>query len=1044
VGVDSELQQISRRLTGLAARRPGLAFGLWGEPGIGKTHAALTLLRGAPCQSFTVHATQALEGIINAIPHPKKASIWLERSLERLERGEPQEIGTLIQTIVALLTANAPVILHVEDLHEAGEERLEFWKQLALVVTRTRGVGLIITSRTEPPGGFETIRLSALNREASDALLEAEAGAALPREALTWVFERALGNPLFTLEFFRFLARQGFLWNDNHRWRWRVPENKAMPVTVEALIERMLREATGTPTLQDAINAKAVLGLGANTALWAEVAGLTPDALREAMLELEREGVLSGGEFAHPLYAEVTAHNLPPAQRQTLARRAIQALKDDPESAAQFVSDAELEPLAALELLERAALQVKKLGNEALAGQLLAKAVYYAVGKEKGNLALEAAKILRFSDEKTSLYLSKLACETLDDATEAIYTHASILAFRGNLSDAEEMLLRLSPGKHDSIRWLEELIGIKLAARDGKGVIELWNQHPETREQCSISTLIRVSSALMRCDKVEEALSMAFSIWARPDVIPQERDELRYIAGTCYHLLDQAELAVEMFQDCISFLRTEHRPQRLINVLNACSAALAEINRHQEALACLNEALEVAAVLGNPLSYACTQYILGDLLVTFGEFVKAEELLLESRTLLLQLNPGGALVDCEMFLSNLYQVSELPYSSMLSERHALFALKTAQLTNHSHYINAALRSLAAAENCNGRPEKGLALAKQILLTVKPQRLWDLRETYFVYAQSLVALGRTGEALTAFQIAEKAAKQIGELYKAHLIGLELDHLKHDLESARVRLQWFEERGLMSGANIACRYFPELAQDRLSRDASKLEPKSLARLGVLGPMQLRIESVITPLRGGTRKELLALLLEARIRGRSEVTSLDLCDALYPLEPEEAALGALRATIFKIRSSLGTDLIATTPNGYALGPVASDAETFLQTGDTSLWRGPYLEDAGLEGRDENVREALHRALEMRARALLEGDTPIDPQEAARLGRILLRAEPYDVGALELTCRALRASDNHKGLSRLYADARARMLEVGERLPETWQAFLSPVTSG
>jgi hypothetical protein len=141
------LQQMAKRLTGLTMRRSGIALGLWGEAGIGKTHTASALLRGTPCQSLSVYATQALEGIVRQVPRPKKMAVWLEQSLERLARGEPFETAVFVQTFAALLTANAPLVLHIEDLHEVTPDRLELWQQLALAVTRTRGVGLIATSR---------------------------------------------------------------------------------------------------------------------------------------------------------------------------------------------------------------------------------------------------------------------------------------------------------------------------------------------------------------------------------------------------------------------------------------------------------------------------------------------------------------------------------------------------------------------------------------------------------------------------------------------------------------------------------------------------------------------------------------------------------------------------------------------------------------------------------------------------------------------------------------------------------------------------------
>ncbi len=1035
--LNPELLQISRRLTGLSMKRPGLAFGVHGEPGIGKTYATLTLLRGVPYQSISVHTTLSLENILQRIPRPKKITLWLEKILERLKNNESLETGILNQALIALLAANAPIILQVEDLHEASFERLEFFKQLALGVTRVQGVGLIVTSRIQPPEGFEAIRLSALNREESDTLLEAEASAKLPREALAWLFERATGNPLFTLEFFRLLARQGSLWNDGQSWRFRTPEHGTLPSTVEALIEHMLQESSLTPTLQAVLAAKAMLGLNLDESAWRQVAGLNLGDWMEARTILQSRGVLANDEFSHPLYREVVEHGIPIEQRRMFARKAISVFKDDPASVTKFVDDAELEPFAALELLERTALRVKKLGNEALAGQLLAKAVKYQVGNEQGKLALEAAILLKQSDEKTSLQLSKLACETLNDATEAVFTYASTLAMRGNLIDAEKALLQLSADKH-STTWLEELIAIKAVARDARGVVELWNQHPETRDQFSTSTRIRVSSSLMRFGKVEEALSMAFSILTRQDISPLERDELHYLLGCCYHFLDQAEKAVNLFQSCIRFLRSEHKPQRLINVLNACSGALIETNQHQEALLCLNEALEVAAMLGNPLSYACTQYVLADLLMVFGEFVKAEELLLESRTLLLTVNLSGALIDCETFLSNLYQISAFPFSALLAEKYALCALKNAYLYGYPHYINVALRCLAASENCNGRPKKGLVLAEQILSNVNPERLWDLRENYLVYGQSLAALGQTGEAITAFQKAETAAKQIGELYKVHLIGLEIDRLHDNLESAKVRLQWFQENGLMSGFNIVYRYFPKLKTES-HQTSTTSSSESMPLLEVLGSMQITLESQPTPVRGRKRQELLALLLEARISGRGEVSKLELNDKLYPDADELQSNAGIRDVIYQIRSSLGENAITTTANGYALGSLKSDVETFLETGNTRLWRGMYLEGLLLETSD-TIRESLYLALRTRAEALLE----TDPLEVTRLGRLLCEADPYDLEALRLTVMGLRSQQNHRSLSRFYDQARTRFLEIGETLPETWQEFLSPVTSG
>jgi hypothetical protein len=137
--------------------------------------------------------------------------------------------------------------------------------------------------------------------------------------------------------------------------------------------------------------------------------------------------------------------------------------------------------------------------------------------------------------------------------------------------------------------------------------------------------------------------------------------------------------------------------------------------------------------------------------------------------------------------------------------------------------------------------------------------------------------------------------------------------------------------------------------------------------------------------------------------------------------------------LREQFGPDTIRSSDGGYALGRITSDAETFLETGDTHLWRGEYLEGSDL-GVGETVRETLHLALRNRAETILE----TDPNEAVRVGRLLCAADPYDLESLRLTLRALRASDNHKSLKSTYARARTAMLEIGEVLPQNWANFL------
>ena len=130
----------------------------------------------------------------------------------------------------------------------------------------------------------------------------------------------------------------------------------------------------------------------------------------------------------------------------------------------------------------------------------------------------------------------------------------------------------------------------------------------------------------------------------------------------------------------------------------------------------------------------------------------------------------------------------------------------------------------------------------------------------------------------------------------------------------------------------------------------------------------------------------------------------------------------------------MIVTTENGYALGEITTDAEIFLETGDTRLWRGAYLDGLNLARSNETALETLHLALQTHAEKLLE----TNPTEAARVGRLLCEADSYNLEALRLTIKALRAAQNHKTLSRVYNQSREQFLEIGEVLPERWQDFL------
>jgi hypothetical protein len=251
--------RIHSTFAALPSRRVGFSVGLWGEPGIGKSFTVQAIVRDISCQHLSLPAITPAASIARALPKPKKLPVWTERQLERLETGEQLEPEAFANTIAVTLAGLAPFVLYLEDLHEANPERLEMIRRLAQAINHTRGVGLIVTSRTQPPEGFQNHRLGLLEADETTAMLERALGASLPAVGLEWIQDRTQGNPLFALEFLRYLTQQGFLWSDGKHWNWRAPSDGFVPVTVEALIELLTSSLTVSPEAQAVLEARAIL-----------------------------------------------------------------------------------------------------------------------------------------------------------------------------------------------------------------------------------------------------------------------------------------------------------------------------------------------------------------------------------------------------------------------------------------------------------------------------------------------------------------------------------------------------------------------------------------------------------------------------------------------------------------------------------------------------------------------------------------------------------------------------------------------------------------
>ena len=1034
------ITKLKKRFNKVVSKRGNMLLGLWGEVGIGKSWFIEKLLSEIPCQNNKIPATANINELIQKLPQPKHLPLWVENSLLSISSNELTDDVVIADTLVALLVALAPFILYVEDLHKASPERQVLWTKLAKAIQNSRGVGLITSSYTKPQENFEAYRLEPLTREETIKLIDGESQSILPKAAHSWIYERSQGNPLFTVEYLRYLTRLGYLWSDGQRWHWRLPEEKFIPTSVEALIAQLLRSTTTSPEVEVALAAKALLPNDASDNLWAEITELEPKTFQAAKSQLENQGILIDHQFANSLMQEVAQRELPQAHYQQLAERAISLLKNDsPKKAAFFVEKAKLNSSDALQLLRRATEAARASDNKLEVAHFLARAVTYAEGSEQVELALEVAKLLRNTNVAEAVKMTDLVIRLNPYNVEAIFLQASLLSALGQGEKAKQLLQNLPLERQSKLDWIEAFIAVQVNCHDYGGAWDFWSQHSEVHSSVSTATYVNIGKSLTQLGKFAKAkalfeaamnipnisaLDQAFLLSSYAIIPLTEGDFKTALASLDTALTTYNEIKLDTA--IYSSIQQEHAKS-----LSNRSLALYRLGHFRKAIADLEVYLQMVGKQGNGYKYTEGQVNLGTYLIEVGEFEHAEELLIESREALELSKNVRWLTIVEQTLVQLYLDWAPPYGAALALRHASAAEMYARHAQNPPLLAEALYFISRAEAEHGQAERALNLVEEMQVIAN-----DLGETHlkaistWVRGLALEKLGQQESALENLTEAVNDMKNLDHEPFSHRLALELDRIKGDVASATNRVSHFERIGNLNWLNITYRYFPQLAE------APKITNTSFpAYLRVLGP--IRIELNGSPFNYKTQKGklLLALLLETRIAGRSEAPQLDLLDELYPDMDEKRAISALKQLIYRLRSNLGSSVITRTNNGYALGEVSSDAEDFLSLGNVSLWHGPYLQD--FEGWSSSTSDALYHELRLHIKQLGE-----QSKEIVRLVEFLLQANPYEQEILVFCLESLANTNNKTAIERIYSKSCKQFAEVGEEMPEDWQDLISSKT--
>ncbi|MEU7240912.1 AfsR/SARP family transcriptional regulator [Streptomyces sparsogenes] len=130
-----------------------------------------------------------------------------------------------------------------------------------------------------------------------------------------------------------------------------------------------------------------------------------------------------------------------------------------------------------------------------------------------------------------------------------------------------------------------------------------------------------------------------------------------------------------------------------------------------------------------------------------------------------------------------------------------------------------------------------------------------------------------------------------------------------------------------------------------------PSGQLRFAVLGPIRVQRGEEPVPTGSPQQRALLAALL---LRGGRPATSYELIDAIWGQDPPPSAIAALRTYAFRLRKTLGPDVLVTTPGGYAIR-----VETGALDADVAAALAAEAEQARQAGNRARARDLLNEAL-------------------------------------------------------------------------------------
>lgn len=342
-----------------------------------------------------------LSGLVDDLPADQRGEIGdvVEQIRAHIGRslvdssGRRNNVVSLADRLVRLLTLDSPLVIVADDLHLADDDSLALLTRLSRTFSRTRTMlmgtarvhGAYVSPRIGDLVGFlqgseqgMVIDLAALDPSETRSVIRELLGT-MPDEDLTsFVYSSSRGNPFFTSEVVRSLFRSGRIRNSSTRAH--LIEGERLPQSHTSLIHRFFEVGSVDTQVARVLSTFGRIELSRLSAIEA-VSGLSENVIRESFDRLVAAGLLhdegrSGFAFTHSLLRESLYDDIGPAEQRRLhhsiaeyfiGERARGGVVDETELATHVSASAEKGDTRAIAILVEAGHRVAQVAPLAAA-----------------------------------------------------------------------------------------------------------------------------------------------------------------------------------------------------------------------------------------------------------------------------------------------------------------------------------------------------------------------------------------------------------------------------------------------------------------------------------------------------------------------------------------------------------------------------------------------------------------------------------------------------------------------------------------------------